>query len=130
MRLPLLILLLLAVAWAQDYDHEDLDDDDIPKEVPEITKLRTSTKQKMDEERKGSMDKQLVYLMFRKAYVKQKGLVKLVNDFNQVLAFKHSIRPEEYVQVGWDTVGILVTQISDMMVLKDFGKARKSILLV
>lgn len=125
-----LLALLLSTTYAVDYDHDEVDEVRTPDEVPEITELRRATKSELEEERKGQMDVQVIFIMFRKAYVKEKGIVTLANEFSQHLAYKHAIKPKEFVQTGWDQVGIIVTQLSDMMTLKDFGKDRKSVLLV
>ena len=84
MSLKIFILLgmLLIAAVAVDYDHQAEDDDDTPQEVPNYTSLRKATKEELNEERGNSMDKQIVYLIFRTPYVKEKGIIKLVNEFN------------------------------------------------
>ena len=76
------------------------------------------------------MDRQVVVITFRDAYVKEKGLVRLVNEFNQVLANKESIKPIEYVQTGWNQAGTLIVNIADMMVIKEFAVTRKSVMMI
>ena len=129
--LVILLLLLFSAAFSLEYDDHDLDEEeDSTFVLDEITKLKKSSKEKLDEQRKGTMDRQCVYLIFRANHIKKKGLVTLSNDFNKQLYYKDSVVVEEYVQIGWDKVGCCVTSISDMMSIKDFGKTRKSILMV
>ena len=87
-------------------------------EVTPITSLRRSTKQELEDERKDEFDRSCIFLIFRPKFVKEEGIVPLVNSFNQELAYTLTITPEEYVQVAWDKVGCCVTQISDMMLVK------------
>ena len=95
-----------------------------------ITELRQITKKGLEDERRKTMDRQVVVITFRDAYVKEKGVLHLVNEFNQVLANKQSIKPIEYVQTGWNQVGTLIVNIADMMVLKDFAVTRKSVMMI
>ena len=84
----------------------------------------------MEDSRRGNYDKQVLSIAFRTPFVKEKGLLKVLNDFNQILANRITIIPAEYTQIGWDTVGVMVNAISDMMQLKDFAKRQKAVLMV
>ena len=93
--MKVILFILLTTAFCIDYAHEL--DPEIPKEVPMITELWKSSKKGLEDERRKTMDRQVVVVTFRDAYVKEKGLITLVNEFNQVLANSQSIKPIEYV---------------------------------
>ena len=94
-----------------------------------ITEMRKATPDQLNKERDGSFDKQVVYAIFRKQYVEEKGLLEVVNNFASALNNKN-VQPDEFVEINPQKVGIVVTSITDMMEIKELGKTRKSILLI
>ena len=43
---------------------------------------------------------------------------------------KKGVKPNEFVQINAQKIGIVVTSITDMMEIKEFGKTRKSVLIL
>ena len=91
--------------------------------------MRRVTPTVLHSERDGSFDKQVIYITFRKPYVDQKGLIEVTNHFAKGL-YKKNVIPDEFVQINANKVGIVVTSITDMMEIKEFGKTRKSVLFI
>ena len=116
----LLLLLSLSVTLAKKKKEEPFEP---------ITEMRRVTPKVIEAERDGSFDKQVVYVIFREAYVQEKGLVELVNQFKLGLHRK-GVKPNEFVQINEQKVGVVVTSITDMMEIKEVGKTRKSILMI
>ena len=94
-----------------------------------IESMRMVTTESINEERDGSFDKQIIYVIFRKEYVKEKGLLEVTNHFAEGLHLKR-VNPDEYVQISARKVGIVITSITDMMEIKEYGKTRKSVLMI
>ena len=96
------IALLLVIVNCADYDFQDAEENDGPKYVDPLTELGKMSKADLEEERKGSMDKQIVYVTFRRPYVKEKGILKLADELHHALVNKHNMVAHKWVQVGND----------------------------
>ncbi|CAI2383111.1 unnamed protein product [Moneuplotes crassus] len=100
----------------------------IPKFEP-ILEMREVTIEQIQSERDGSFDKQVMYVTFRKEYVDSKGLLEVTNHYAEGLNNK-GVVVDEYVQINARKVGVVITTITDMMEIKEYSKARKSVLMV
>ena len=94
-----------------------------------VESIRKVSKGEVEKERDGSVDKQVVYVTFRKEYVENKGLVDLCNQVGTALG-KKNVLPNEFVQINKRVVGIVVTSITDIIEIKEVGAALKPILMI
>ena len=91
--------------------------------------MRRITPQVVEKERDGSFDKQVVYITFRESYINEFGILECANGLKRGLN-KKGVKPSEFVQINAQKIGIVVTSITDMMEIKEFGKTRKSVLIL
>ena len=91
--------------------------------------MREITVEDIQSERDGSFDKQVIYVIFRKSYVDEKGLLAVTNHYAEGLNSK-GVKVDEYVQISARRVGIVITSITDMMEIKEYSKSRISVLMI
>ena len=91
--------------------------------------MREITVEDIQSERDGSFDKQVIYVIFRKSYVDEKGLLAVTNHYAEGLNSK-GVKVDEYVQISARRVGIVITSITDMMEIKEYSKSRRSVLMI
>ena len=94
-----------------------------------ITELKPGNETLLVEERHGQVDRHATFITFRDTIVEKKGLLAVVNEFDDFLR-KKGINPETYYHIRDNRIAVWTTSLSDMMELKTTATKEKSVLEV
>ncbi|CAI2382945.1 unnamed protein product [Moneuplotes crassus] len=94
-----------------------------------IKEMENADPEELLESRKGQVDKHCTFITFRDSRLKKKGLLTLVNEFDQFL-LKRGMSTEAFYKIDGSKVAVCTPQLSDMMELKEIAAKESSVYIV